>query len=63
MDHDAFIFTFSKMVKIAMSADETSEYAKRSLLFCAKFVTSFNTEETHPVLVDIFNMLLSVCYD
>lgn len=62
MDHDAFIFTFIKMVKTAMVAEETNEFAYTTLLFCAKFVSSFDGEETHPLLVDICRWLLTVSF-
>ncbi|KAL9918081.1 condensin complex subunit 3-like [Glossina fuscipes fuscipes] len=59
MDHDGFIYTFVKMIKTAMGADETNEYANMTLMFCAKFITSFEGEETHPVMVDVFRWLLT----
>ncbi|KAM7341580.1 chromosome associated protein G [Cochliomyia hominivorax] len=59
MDHDAFIFTFIKMIKTAMVAEETNEFAHTTLLFCAKFVSSFEVEETHPLLADICRWLLT----
>lgn len=60
MDHDAFIFTFIKMIKTAMVAEETNEFAHTTLLFCAKFVSSFEGDETHPLLADICRWLLTV---
>lgn len=62
MDHDGFIYTFVKMIKTAMGADETNEYANMTLMFCAKFITSFEGEETHPVMIDVFRWLLTVNY-
>uniref|UniRef100_A0A1B0GBP7 Nuclear condensin complex subunit 3 C-terminal domain-containing protein n=1 Tax=Glossina morsitans morsitans TaxID=37546 RepID=A0A1B0GBP7_GLOMM len=59
MDHDGFIYTFVKMIKTAMGADETNEYANMTLMFCAKFITSFEGEETHPVMIDVFRWLLT----
>ncbi|KAI8114901.1 hypothetical protein FF38_05342 [Lucilia cuprina] len=59
MDHDAFIFTFVKMIKTAMVAEETNEFAHTTLLFCAKFVSSFEGDETHPLLADICRWLLT----
>ncbi|XP_058983219.1 condensin complex subunit 3 isoform X2 [Musca domestica] len=59
MDHDAFIYTFIKMIKSAMVADETNEFAHTTLLFCAKFVGSFEGDETHPLLADTCRWLLT----
>ncbi|XP_059225519.1 condensin complex subunit 3 [Stomoxys calcitrans] len=59
MDHDAFIYTFIKMIKSAMVADETNEFAHTTLLFCAKFVGSFEGEETHPLMADTCHWLLT----
>ncbi|XP_055916686.1 condensin complex subunit 3 isoform X2 [Eupeodes corollae] len=59
MDHDAFMFTFIKMVKSAMEGEETNEYAYTTLLFCAKFVASYDVDDTHPVLVDTCRWLLT----
>lgn len=60
MDHDAFIYTFIKMIKSAMVAEETNEFAHTTLLFCARFVGSFEGEETHPLLADTCRWLLTV---
>lgn len=43
-----------------MVADEGNEYAETTLLFCSKFVSSYDGEETHPVLVDMCKWLLTV---
>lgn len=59
MNHDAFIFTFIKIIKTAMVADDTNEFAYTTLIFCAKFVSSFEGEETHPLLADICRWLLT----
>ncbi|XP_011181583.2 condensin complex subunit 3 isoform X2 [Zeugodacus cucurbitae] len=59
MDHDAFMFTFIKMIKTAMVADEGNEYAETTLLFCSKFVSSYDGEDTHPVLIDMCKWLLT----
>uniref|UniRef100_A0A0K8V8N4 Condensin complex subunit 3 n=2 Tax=Bactrocera latifrons TaxID=174628 RepID=A0A0K8V8N4_BACLA len=59
MDHDAFMFTFIKMIKTAMVADEGNEYADTTLLFCSKFVSSYDGEDTHPVLIDMCKWLLT----
>lgn len=60
MDHDAFMYTFIKMIKSAMVADENNEFAHTSLLFCAKFVGSFEGDETHPLLARTCEWLLTV---
>uniref|UniRef100_A0A1A9WQH7 Nuclear condensin complex subunit 3 C-terminal domain-containing protein n=1 Tax=Glossina brevipalpis TaxID=37001 RepID=A0A1A9WQH7_9MUSC len=59
MDHDGFIYTFIKMIKTAMAADESNEYANMTLMFCAKFITSFQSEETHPIMIDVLRWLLT----
>ncbi|XP_053966017.1 condensin complex subunit 3 [Anastrepha ludens] len=59
MDHDAFMFTFIKMIKTAMVADEGNEYAETTLLFCSKFVSSYDGDDTHPLLIDICKWLLT----
>jgi len=55
------MFTFIKMFKTVLEADENNEYANTALAFCAKFVTSFESERTHPILAETFSWLLSVC--
>lgn len=52
--------TFIKMLKTVLEAEEGNEYGNTALTFCAKFVTSFESEKTHPVLADTFAWLLSV---
>lgn len=52
--------TFIKMLKTVLEAEEGNEYGNTALTFCAKFVTSFESETTHPVLADTFAWLLSV---
>uniref|UniRef100_A0A1A9WZL3 Nuclear condensin complex subunit 3 C-terminal domain-containing protein n=1 Tax=Glossina brevipalpis TaxID=37001 RepID=A0A1A9WZL3_9MUSC len=59
MDHDSFIHTFVRTIKTAMAADESNEYAKMILIFCAKFITSFEGEGTHPVMKDVFQWVLT----
>uniref|UniRef100_W8B3V5 Condensin complex subunit 3 n=1 Tax=Ceratitis capitata TaxID=7213 RepID=W8B3V5_CERCA len=59
MDHDAFMFTFIKMIKTAMLADEANEYAETTLLFCSKFVSSYDGDDTHPLLIDMCKWLLT----
>ncbi|KAL7738641.1 hypothetical protein ACLKA6_006932 [Drosophila palustris] len=59
LDHDAFMFTFIKMFKTVLEADESNEYGNTALAFCAKFVTSFESERTHPMLAETFSWLLS----
>ncbi|XP_036332520.1 condensin complex subunit 3 [Rhagoletis pomonella] len=59
MDHDAFMFTFIKMIKTAMVADEGNEYAETTLLFCSKFVSSYDGDDTHPLLIDMSKWLLT----
>ncbi|XP_030558597.1 condensin complex subunit 3 [Drosophila novamexicana] len=59
LDHDAFMFTFIKMFKTVLEADEGNEYGNTALAFCAKFVTSFESEKTHPILAETFCWLLS----
>jgi len=60
LDHDAFMFTFIKMFKTVLEADENNEYGNTALAFCATFVTSFESEKTHPILAETFSWLLSV---
>ncbi|XP_030372995.1 condensin complex subunit 3 [Scaptodrosophila lebanonensis] len=59
LDHDAFVFTFIKMLKTVLEAEDHNEYGNTALSFCAKFVTSFESEKTHPMLAATFNWLLS----
>ncbi|CAD7077192.1 unnamed protein product [Hermetia illucens] len=59
MDHDAFMFTLIKMLKCAMATEETNEYAQTTLAFCAKFVASYDGEDTHPILTATFKWLMS----
>lgn len=59
LDHDAFMFTFIKMFKTVLEADENNEYGNTALAFCATFVTSFESEKTHPILAETFSWLLS----
>lgn len=51
---------FIKILKTVLEAEEGNEYGHTALKFCAKFVTSFESETTHPVLADTFEWLLSV---
>ncbi|XP_001986837.2 condensin complex subunit 3 isoform X2 [Drosophila grimshawi] len=57
--HDAFMFTFIKMFKTVLEADEGNECGNTALAFVAKFVTSFESEKTHPILAEIICWLLS----
>lgn len=50
------------MIKTAMVAEETNEFAHTTLLFCAKFVSSFEGNETHALLADICRWLLTVSF-
>ncbi|XP_055374016.1 condensin complex subunit 3 isoform X2 [Condylostylus longicornis] len=59
MDHDAFMFTFIKMIKSAMEAEENNEYANTTLHFCAKYISSYQSDITHPVLLDTFKWITS----
>ncbi|XP_075166347.1 chromosome associated protein G [Haematobia irritans] len=59
MDHDAFIYTFINIIKSAMVAEEGNEFAQTTLLFCAKFVGSFEAEETHLLMADTCRWLLT----
>ncbi|XP_034476603.1 condensin complex subunit 3-like isoform X1 [Drosophila innubila] len=59
LDHDAFMVTFIKMFKTVLEADENNEYGNTALAYCAKFVTSFESERTHPILAGMFSWLLS----
>ncbi|KAH8371869.1 hypothetical protein KR093_009194 [Drosophila rubida] len=59
LDHDAFMFTFIKMLKTVLEADEHNEYGNLAMSFCATFVTSFESEKTHPILAETFSWLLS----
>lgn len=60
LDHDAFMYTFIQMFKTILEADDSNEYGNTALAFCAKFVTSFESEKTHPLLAETFSWLLSV---
>ncbi|XP_037942037.1 condensin complex subunit 3-like [Teleopsis dalmanni] len=59
VDHKTFLFNFIKIIKTAMEADEQNTYAQTSLLFCAKFVCSYGTDDAHPIFNDTFNWLLN----
>ncbi|KAH8299438.1 hypothetical protein KR044_001461, partial [Drosophila immigrans] len=59
LEHDAFMVTFISMFKTVLEADEHNEYGNTALEFCAKFVTSFESEKTHPILAETFSWLLS----
>ncbi|XP_062133815.1 condensin complex subunit 3 [Drosophila sulfurigaster albostrigata] len=59
LDHDAFMITFIKMFKTVLEADENNDYGNTALAFCAKFVTSFESEKTHPILAETFSWLLT----
>lgn len=48
------------MFKTILEADDSNEYGNTALAFCAKFVTSFESEKTHPLLAETFSWLLSV---
>lgn len=52
--------TFINMLKTVLEAEEGNEYGNTALTFLAKFVTSFESEKTHPILADTFAWLLSV---
>ncbi|ALC40799.1 Cap-G [Drosophila busckii] len=59
LDHEAFMHTFIEMFKTVLAAEEGNEYGTTALAFCAKFVTSFEEETTHPILAETFRWLLS----
>ncbi|XP_060659779.1 LOW QUALITY PROTEIN: condensin complex subunit 3 [Drosophila nasuta] len=59
LDHDAFMLTFIKMLKTVLEADENNDYGNTALAFCATFVTSFESEKTHPILAETFSWLLT----
>lgn len=60
MDHDSFVKSLTNMIKIAMQAEEKNEYAESTLVFVAKYAASYNTEDTHPVLLYLFHWTLTV---
>ena len=66
MDHDAFVFTFIKMLKSAMQMEENNEFAQTTMLFCAKVAIAFEGEQTHPLLMDtcdwVMTVMLFLCF-
>lgn len=52
----AFITTLKQL----MMPDEAHPYAKVALQFMAKFATSYDDENTHPILVNTFSWVLGV---
>lgn len=60
MEHKRFMYYFFKGLGTWVQFDETNTCANVGLSFMAKFLTSFNDdEETHTVLLDTFDFLLS----
>uniref|UniRef100_A0A1B0GPE5 Vitellogenin domain-containing protein n=1 Tax=Phlebotomus papatasi TaxID=29031 RepID=A0A1B0GPE5_PHLPP len=57
--HEDFINDFLLILRSTMVRDVNNEYASNALGFCAKFVAIHNTEETHPLVKDVFKWLLS----
>ncbi|KAL5286601.1 NCAPG family protein [Megaselia abdita] len=57
-DHESFVQTLTHMIKVAMAGEEKNEYSESTLVFCAKYAASYATEDTHPVLLYLFNWVL-----
>lgn len=59
-NHEDFMNDFLLILRSTMVRDINNEYASNVLGFCAKFVAVHNTEETHPLVTDVFSWLLEV---
>lgn len=60
MGHQAFQAVFIDVLKAVLEAEEGNENGTMALNFCATFVTSFESERTHPVLAETIHWLLTV---
>lgn len=66
MEHKTFMTALLKMTRMFMNREEGDEIATRILKFIGLFVASFGedvneeTGETHPIITDLFNEILSV---
>lgn len=56
--HDAFIVDFRRAIQQLMVRDDTQKYANAGLKFLAKFATSYDSEDTHPLLGYTFGWML-----
>ncbi|XP_033250681.1 condensin complex subunit 3-like [Drosophila miranda] len=59
MGHQEFLNTFINVLKTVLEAEESNENGNKALFFCAKFVTSFESEKTHPMMTETFHWLLT----
>ena len=58
--HNIFYESFKKILMQTILYDVECENANRILLFCAKFLTSFDGENTHILLVSTLKWILEV---
>lgn len=59
MQHNLFMKVVVHCVQYALLLDEENEFGNTQLRFWAQALTSFDSkEDTHPIIVDIFNWLL-----
>ncbi|KAH8277757.1 hypothetical protein KR018_005347, partial [Drosophila ironensis] len=59
MGHEAFHGTFIEILKAVLEVEESNDNGTLALKFCATLVSSFESDQTHPMLADTFNWLLS----
>ncbi|XP_055688752.1 condensin complex subunit 3 [Lutzomyia longipalpis] len=58
-NHGEFLSDFLIIMRSTMVHDINNEFSNNILTFCAKFVAAYNTEETHPIVADVFGWILS----